>query len=1451
MRYWLFGFWLLASCSVLAQPRDMIIRQWSTQQGLNYGWINDIQEDVRGNIWAASESGLYRLTQTKALQVPMPAGTDPQIYFLVPDGKNGLYVGTGNSLLHLSPNEGLQTLTDSQQSPLLRNGGVFSATMFDQQLWVLTANGQLTRWMDNQLHVVTAVDQSIAWRQVTHDKRFLYLLSTNLIRAVDPQTQQQFSLTWQPGKDGTPKSLYVDQQQRLWLASENGLFQIILQKGQWQVKAVLRGHYFRQMTDDGHSGLYLTGRYGVQHYNIETGQLDDYTQQIAEKTEIEGLIPIFRDHNGLVWAGALGEGMLAMIPKASKPLAQYNKQTSPALTSNQIWSILPEQNAVWLATDAGLEKVQGNEHQLYRPANFGINDGFYAVSRYGQQIAVCGLTGFYLFDPTSAQFQQPLAKSPWAGKTCLGMAKDDDSLLIGGPEHLVRWSPTRVQGWSRDANGRGLADVKVFARQGKRLWAAGRAGLLEYKNEQWQRLNEIPGHIINALQVMDDHRLLVGFDSHGVWQVDTSGAEPVWTNLSEKWQLPNETVFFIRKHASTYYIGLQDVLVRVQPQPTLKIDAFFQEDGLPDSELNEGAATMTADGTLWIGSVHGVAAFTHGSLKHRLTNMHSGIVSVSATDAKGQTNTYWYAGQLPKVLPADLSMLRIQVGSQNYASTRPPAIRYLLHGRGKPIELASESPIYVGNPSFGSHQLKVWFKHNGLWSNNAAVVNFTIATPWFRTWWFYSLLILLGLSIMLAVAYNRRRHHQQLQRAYRLVTESEQQLRTALHGANANSWDWRADDDRFYINRADIHRPGEDIGVLLKPEEVPLHPDDKKPVFRAWFDHLRGNIDRYDVEYRLLLQEGIRWFHVIGKVVERNSDGKPQRISGIYQDITERKLLEGEVTLYARAFENTAEGVMILDSRRRVLSSNPAVAAISGYSRQTLSGQPLAFLMPSEDDDSELWLNVDNSGAWTGETKLRRKDGSECVTWLNVSQMSDPLSSRHNYVVVFSDMTERKAAESELRRLANYDVLTGLPNRALFMQTLTQSLAEAKRHDRRMALLFMDLDRFKTVNDTYGHRVGDGLLIEAANRLRERISSRDTVARLGGDEFVVIIHDVESPEALIPICESLLQALSDPFQIYGREFFLSTSIGISLFPDDGQQPETLLRNADMAMYHAKDEGRNNMQFYCHDRNAEAVRLIQLENDLRLALERDEFFVTFQPQVDVLEGEKVVAVEALVRWQHPSDGLISPDTFIKVAENTGLIANLDNFVMRHAMAGVAEIAQNSEHHQLSLSVNISAAHFRQHDFVQQVEELLEQTHFPADKLCLEITESTLMREVGTAREHLTALSKLGIKVAVDDFGTGYSSLAYLKQFAVNELKVDKSFVHDLADSEADAAIVRSVVDLARNLNLKVVAEGVETEQQLDLCLALGCYRVQGYYYARPMILPDLKQWLLASNNERTR
>ncbi|HVK53576.1 MAG TPA: EAL domain-containing protein, partial [Burkholderiales bacterium] len=495
------------------------------------------------------------------------------------------------------------------------------------------------------------------------------------------------------------------------------------------------------------------------------------------------------------------------------------------------------------------------------------------------------------------------------------------------------------------------------------------------------------------------------------------------------------------------------------------------------------------------------------------------------------------------------------------------------------------------------------------------------------------------------------------------------------------------------------------------------------------------------------------------------------------------------------------------------------------------------FFRAAHPDDKEKIVNAITRAIKEGapcniEHRIVRPDGSERIVQEMANIEYDFATGKPLKMIgTVQDITNRRRYEIEIEHLASHDALTDLPNRNLLNDRLAQLIARATRVDERIAVLFLDLDRFKFINDSFGHGFGDTLLKEVAQRLRESVRDYDTVARLGGDEFVVVLHDFSRDENISEIARKLLKAISRPFIIDEQTLHVTASIGVSVYPDDGFSGNTLLRNADTAMYRAKERGRDALEFYTRQMSLEARERVQLESALWRAVEQQEFELYFQPQVSLWTGE-INGVEALIRWRHPEQGLVAPDRFIPLAEDTGVIIPMEEWVLKTACAQ-AVAWRRSGHSKLSVAVNFSTRHFHQPNFVQFVESVLQETGLDAEYLDIELTERTLMQNSDAIALTMRRLKRLGVRLSLDDFGTGYSSLSYLKRFPINILKIDKTFIDDISLNSEDAAIVRAIIDMARSLAMRVVAEGVEREEQLDFLMMNQCDGVQGYYISPPV------------------
>ena len=591
----------------------------------------------------------------------------------------------------------------------------------------------------------------------------------------------------------------------------------------------------------------------------------------------------------------------------------------------------------------------------------------------------------------------------------------------------------------------------------------------------------------------------------------------------------------------------------------------------------------------------------------------------------------------------------------------------------------------------------------------------------------------------------------------------------------------------------------------------------------------------------------LRW-HAARIMPIRGPHKRIEHFVGVQEDITERKASEETLRLSATVFENSSEAIMISDADNRIVSVNRAFSAITGYAEEEVIGQNPRIL-GSDRHGSEffaaMWKELHATECWRGEIWDRRKSGEVYPKWLSITAVRNRDDRLTHYVAIFTDITERKAAEDRIAFLAYHDVLTGLPNRMVLRDRFEQAISFAQRSNAKVALLFLDLDHFKTINDTLGHAAGDELLRAAVGRLQECVRQTDTISRQGGDEFAILLPDIHDDEAAAGIASKILGQLAEPFHIDGQSLSTSVSIGISLYPTDGEDFDTLLKKADMAMYDAKDADRNGYRFFAESMNTRVAERLVLQNELVHALHAGEFLLHYQPQIDLLTG-KIKGAEALLRWNSGKLGWLPPAKFIPVAEETGLIVPIGTWVLQEACRQAA-VWQAAGLPDLVLAVNLSGVQLRRGDLIETVHDALRDSGLAADRLELELTESTLVQDGDHALEIIARLKSLGVSLAVDDFGTGYSSLAYLKRFAVDKLKIDQSFVRDILNDEDDAAIVRAIIQMAHSLKLEIIAEGVEDASQMRYLLQEGCDSAQGFYFGKPVTTGEFTK-LLAGNVE---
>lgn len=754
--------------------------------------------------------------------------------------------------------------------------------------------------------------------------------------------------------------------------------------------------------------------------------------------------------------------------------------------------------------------------------------------------------------------------------------------------------------------------------------------------------------------------------------------------------------------------------------------------------------------------------------------------------------------------------------------------------------IAVNAPEYLHNPVHKSFDVP-----NGEWTLSVAPIR-----GWVN-WWRLGSKITLALVLSALLGYQFFLMAKLQRRKINLQTAVEEQTRELLNArAQLQATLDAIPDLLFEVDQAGIiqnfhtHRPEllllEPSAFIGKPMDQVVPEAVAQVIYDSMDEALRQGFSSGKC-YHLRLADGHHDFE-LSTACKPVEQGEIQRFVMLSRDITERRLAEDELRVAATAFE-AREGMMITDPDGVILRVNKAFSEITGYSAEEVIGQNPRLLNSGHHEPefyAHMWQTISTEGSWKGEIWNRRRSGEIYPEWLTITAVKNGCEQITHYVSTLTDITERKENEARINNLAFFDPLTQLPNRRLLQDRLEHAIAASERKNTLGALLFIDLDDFKTLNDNRGHHIGDLLLVAVANRLRMAVRAQDTVARLGGDEFLVVLEDLDSNHdhaAAIAqqIAETILESLNAHYTLEGQDYFSTPSIGISLFGDRAVHIDELLKQADQAMYHAKAAGRNTWRFFDPEMQEHTAQRFALQHEIREALQLQQFQLFYQPQVD--HTGAVVGAEALIRWFHPQRGMVSPLDFIPIAEESGLILPLGNWIVEEACQQLVRWSQNPATARLVIAINVSARQFQQQQFVMQLLTALKRTGANPRYLKLELTESMLVHNQQDIIAKMDELKNHGIKFSLDDFGTGYSSLSYLKRLPISELKIDKSFVNDVLTDSNDAAIARMIIRLAQSMELRVIAEGVETQAQRNWLEAEGCVHYQGYYFGKPVAAAD--------------
>ncbi|MHB8679812.1 MAG: EAL domain-containing protein [Rudaea sp.] len=1485
----------MLAAPVHASERRYYFDDLGSERGLASHTVTALFQDSTGYMWIGTQSGLdrydgyeYRLFQHRVND----AGSLPESFVtaVAQDAQGRLWIGgLSQGLGALDPITGkvvARSRIGAQQS---RPRDAIGALLFDpaRGLWVGTAAGiELMDPADGsrrELYRFPSATKSpqVFQFQLTGDGTLWAATSSGLLRIAPKSDTAQTTAS-----DALPLALCVlaGSGGVVYAGGADGLFRVDAGTNSaqrlWPLTSPAPGMaQVRALVRDRSGRLWLSSfGMGLTIYDPANGK----TESLRNNGRIRGSLPdnfvsaLLIDRSGLLWVG----GTIGGVATAEPDGAAFRFAMDPApgrdQMGNSIRSVLEDdQGRLWMGTDGdGLKRYDpardtfeyfdGVFGDAYATARDDLFPGVYvfALAHAGGDALWVGTNhGAFRFDPDKRQ-ATPVAVDAEHGNGLPGnvvraiLNARDGSVWFGTyGQGLAHWWPAaaeRPARWQqfrhRASEADSLASDSVMAlmQDGEgRIWAGTADGLSVFNTQNGAmrtfrhdpaNRESLSDNLVRSLLQSGDGTLWVGTQS-GLDRVDIPDAESLrFTHYSTIGGLPSVTVYGLLEDAHHNIWLSTNRGIATFNRARGAFQTFSLRDGLQGFEFNSGAACTRADGELVFGGLHGINLFRPDDIGHDTYAPPAAITAVRIGDVKAD-------------IPVSTSGLRMRQGQRvvrfdfaalDYAAPLRNRFVYRLEGFDPDwIDAGTRHEAVYTNLPAGHYTFAVRAANaDGLWNQNPARLSLRVTPPWWATTAMKSTYLVLAAVVLFLLWVVYRLRHKREARHARELREREDRLRLALWGSGDEFWDWDVHRGHLYRIGADQLIGGQHEESLSQDtwKQQAVHPDDLAQMERRAYDHLAGRTDHFESEYRIRNAQG-DWTWVLsrGKVVDRDANGRALRICGTAHNITEARRADRERRIASEVIDSMNEAVSVTDLDFRFVSVNRAFTRMTGYSEAECIGRPAQILNSdkySPDVFRTMREEFARNGHWRGELWQRRRDGEDFLAWLEVSQVRDEAGQVTNYVGVMNDITDRKRAEQELRYLANYDTLTGLPNRTLLGERLAHAVIRARRTSRKVAVLFLDLDRFKHVNDSMGHAAGDRVLKAVGERLCEKIRESATVARLGGDEFTVVLEDVQHADQVQRVASDLLDVFATPLTLdSGQEVIISPSIGISLYPDHAQVPTDLLKFADTAMYQAKEQGRNMYQVYTPEMDAITRQRANMLGGLRLALEREELSLVFQPMLALDEG-RITGVEALLRWNSSEFGSVPPSVFIPLAEEAGLIERIGEFVLHRACVQLRDW-QDRGLSGIAMSVNLSALQLLRDELTQRLCEILAEVQIDPQHLELELTESVLMANPERAIHTLDRLHAVGVAIAIDDFGTGYSSLSYLKRLPIDRLKIDRSFVGDITTDPDDEAITKTIITMAHSLGLDVVAEGVETLEQLEYLHEQGCDEIQGHWLSIPL------------------
>ena len=1487
-------------CLVFSLTTDLLafsqvrLTHISTEDGLNQSNITGLMQDKDGYLWISSWQGINRYDGYRVSQVHSPDNIllNNYVESIFEDSMGLFWLGAApnhNFILDKKLNK-LTEIKFTSPPGYKLEFPMINRVVEDQgqNLWIATYLELFYfHRNENRFEFILELNQLFDNKDQVHSIRELLHVNGKLLIATsaglychDISSRQTIKIQHLPEAStvedlNNVKALLRNQSGKILVGTVEGLFELDQQifsseqldkqplsrrlVERLNIWSIIEEPEFYWLATD--KGLYKLSK---QDHNLS------FVFKFSDtpfNTGDDDIVRMLKDKEGSLWFGTRGDGIFKWKPNPAIKAHYWNSSSSLSrLSSNSVNAIYQsQQDEVWVGTQNGLNLInpitKQVEHFLVNPDEKAVvsESSIYSIASRNDELWLNTEGGLKVFDRKTKKMVNRLfpktdgdvLNKPFFGvrffeKDKLALTNREGMYLYDLAENTISLvESTRTNGEIGPALG---AIFETATGDPNSYFISGVDRLVKFSKETGEVIDfhKLPPSENFRSQPSDVYRdndkLWVTYAGYGVYVLDANSGKELHF-MSEK-DLGSNTIMDIFPDSfGNLWFSTNEGLLRVN-KTNYSSRLYDSNDGFATSEFNGGSMLRKANGDVFVGSVKGAFEFSPNELVNRSQRKIANRITSASLLSKPIEQKYGDHNDRKIVMEHNDFGLKIEFSALLLDKPKQVKYRYWIDGDAATDSTTIDrSELFLPTLEEGISTLNISAidYETGLESKPARITIVSKSHPLLSNL-AYSIYIITTLFLAWFNFHGYQKRAAAKKLAHEKLQQSEERLSLALKGGNSGLWDWHARDNLIYEPRLIENSTSKEDKVAFEKRISEIHPDDQEKYLAAWATFMVQDKKVFDVVYRMKNNSDVwAWYRDMATVSEYDENNKPVRITGTFTNITERKEARDKMRLFSTAFENTRDIVFVLNSEKEVIAANQAFYKTTEFEQNVILSSGMNFITDANANRkliAEIFKHIYLQGDWEGEGLLNRNFKPPLNVLINATTFDDNEGKEH-FVFALTDISKQKAAEGELRKLANYDTLTGLPNRALLLDRITHAIEHCRRRNQQLALFFIDLDRFKQINDTLGHDVGDLLLINVAKILQKSIRHDDTVARLGGDEFVVMLEDITSIDSINRIAQNIINKMQDPMVLKEHQVSVSPSIGVSIYPTDGGEAQTLIKHADIAMYHAKNAGRNNFQYFENSMNHAAKARLSLENKLRAGVSNHEFYLVYQPQYDVSSG-RLIGMEALARWKTSDGELIPPSEFIPIAEDLGLIIPITEELLSIALEQVTKWQQQGHH--IGLAFNLSARHLHHYDFVSFIESLLDSVSFQPEMLEFELTESVLMKDIDVAKRIFGRLAEKGIELALDDFGTGYSSLKYLNQLPINKLKIDRSFVSKIGTSSENDAIIKTITSLAHSLNLKTVAEGIETEEQLKFMQEVAADQAQGYYFSKPLSAEDFEKLL---------